>query len=112
MKSDEKTSSLESFEKYRPWTRNQLAELANKHPEFSEVLTDVQMASRVFPFRLSSHVIDNLIKWGNLRDDPFFHLLIPTLEMLEEGHREALREVCLSGDESRISSVVNQSGSI
>lgn len=103
----EKVSISESVQKYRPWTRNQLAELADKHPEFSEVLTDVQMASRVFPFRLSSYVIDNLIRWDDLEEDPFFHLLIPTMEMLEEGHREALREVCLSGDESRISSVVN-----
>jgi KamA family protein len=94
-------------QKYRPWTRNQLAELADQHPEFAEVLTDVQMASRVFPFRLSTHVIDNLIKWDDLEDDPFFHLLIPTLKMLEEKHREALQEVCLSGDESKISSVVN-----
>ncbi len=103
----EEASISESFQKYRPWTRNQLAELADKHPEFSEVLSDVQMASRVFPFRLSSHVIDNLIRWDDLEEDPFFHLLIPTTKMLEEGHREALREVCLSGDESRISSVVN-----
>jgi KamA family protein len=103
----EKASISESFQKYRPWTRNQLVELADKHPEFSEVLTDVQMASRVFPFRLSSHVIDNLIRWDDLEEDPFFHLLVPTMEMLEKGHREALREACLSGDESRISSVVN-----
>ena len=65
------------------------------------------MASRVFPFRLSSHVIDNLIRWDDLEEDPFFHLLVPTMKMLEKGHRETLREVCLSGDESRISSVVN-----
>ena len=103
----EKVPISESFQKYQPWTRNQLAELADKHHEFLEVLTDVQMASRVFPFRLSSHVIDNLIRWDDLEKDPFFHLLIPTLKMLEEGHREALREVCLSGDESKISSVVN-----
>lgn len=107
MRDAEKEPSSEPLEKYRPWTRNQLAELVNKHPEFSEVLEDVQMASRVFPFRLSTHVIDNLIKWDNLREDPFFHLLIPTLDMLEEGHREALQEVCLSGDEARITSVVN-----
>ncbi len=86
MRDAEKEPSSEPLEKYRPWTRNQLAELVNKHPEFSEVLEDVQMASRVFPFRLSTHVIDNLIKWDNLREDPFFHLLIPTLDMLEEGH--------------------------
>ena len=102
----EKVSISEPFQKYRPWTRNQLSELADKHPGFSEVLTDVQMASRVFPFRLSSHVIDNLIRWDDLEEDPFFHLLIPTLKMLEEGHREALREACLSGDEVRITSVV------
>ena len=83
----EEVSISEPFQKYRPWTRNQLAELADKHPEFSEVLTDVQMASRVFPFRLSSHVIDNLIRWDDLEEDPFFHLLIPTMKMLEEGHR-------------------------
>ena len=102
----EKVSISEPVSKYLPWTRNRLAELADKHREFSEVLADVQMASRVFPFRLSSQVIDNLIRWDDLEEDPFFHLLIPTMKMLEEGHREALREACFSGDESRISSVV------
>ena len=106
MKDTENVSISESFQKYRPWTRNQLAELADKHPIFSEVLADVQMASRVFPFRLSAHVIDNLIRWDNLEEDPFFHLLIPTLKMLGEGHREALRKACLNGDESIISTVV------
>jgi len=106
-KEAEEVSKTEPPKKYMPWTRNRLVELANKHQEFSKVLKDVQMASRVFPFRLSSHVIDNLIRWDNLEEDPFFHLLIPTMKMLEKGHREALREVCLSGDESKISTVVN-----
>ena len=106
-KEAEEVSNTEPPKKYMPWTRNRLVELANKHQEFSKVLKDVQMASRVFPFRLSSHVIDNLIRWDNLEEDPFFHLLIPTMKMLEKGHREALREVCLSGDESKISTVVN-----
>jgi KamA family protein len=48
-----------------------------------ELLHGVRVASAVFPFRVNSYILDHLIDWKNIPNDPIFQLVFPQKEMLE-----------------------------
>ena len=43
---------------------------------------EMQVIANVLPFRVNDYVLENLIDWGNIPDDPMFRLLFPQREML------------------------------
>ncbi|WP_019590210.1 MULTISPECIES: KamA family radical SAM protein [unclassified Thioalkalivibrio] len=43
---------------------------------------DMRVVSSVLPFRINEYVIDELIDWDNIPDDPMFQLTFPQREML------------------------------
>ncbi len=45
---------------------------------------DMQIVAKVLPFRVNTYVIDNLIDWSNVPDDPLFRLVFPNRAMLSE----------------------------
>ena len=42
----------------------------------------IEVVGRVLPFKTNNYVIDELINWGNIPDDPIFTLTFPRSEML------------------------------
>lgn len=47
-----------------------------------DILTAIRVVSKVLPFRASNYVIDELIDWDNIPDDPIFQLVFPQPGML------------------------------
>ncbi len=70
-------------------------------PQVMEHLSDdqifeVEVVGHVFPFKTNNYVVDELIQWGDVPNDPMFCLTFPQRGMLQEEHFErmakALRE--------------------
>ena len=59
----------------------------------SEILEAVEIVGSVLPFKTNSHVVDNLIDWNNIPDDPMFKLTFPQKEMLLPHHYEEIKSV-------------------
>jgi KamA family protein len=51
----------------------------------------------VFPFRVNSYVIDELIDWSNIPDDPIFQLTFPQPGMLEVHDLEQMERLLAQG---------------
>lgn len=68
--------------------------IAEKHPEILPHLDDIRLSGLVFPFKASPYIVDELIDWSvgseRIRDDPFYKLVFPTLDMLGGKHRAKL----------------------
>ncbi|MEU4846746.1 KamA family radical SAM protein [Streptomyces gilvosporeus] len=62
----------------------------------------VNVVSQVLPFRTNQYVLDELIDWDRIPDDPIFRLNFPHRTMLEDADYTALREVLAGGDKGRI----------
>ena len=45
---------------------------------------EMKVVSSVFPFRVNNYVIDNLIDWHKVPDDPIFQLVFPQKGMLDD----------------------------
>lgn len=51
-----------------------------------ELRFEMQVVASVLPFRVNQYVIDELIDWDAVPDDPLFQLAFPQRGMLEEAH--------------------------
>ena len=60
-----------------------MAALAKERGAAADLVHDIDVVSRVLPFKVSAHAIDNLIDWERAPDDPIYRLLFP--------HRDILR---------------------
>ncbi len=54
-------------------------------------IDDLKMLTKVFPFKVSAYVLDELIDWKNRQDDPIYRLTFPQREMLLEKHWKLLK---------------------
>ncbi len=70
-------------ERYRPVVRQSLNGLAQfKHLSREDRLKMIAV-TYVLPFKSNSYVIENLIDWDNIPNDPIYQLTFPQQEMLE-----------------------------
>ena len=51
-----------------------------------EMIHNIKVVGSVIPFRVNQYVIDELIDWSNIPDDPIFQLTFPQKEMLSPEH--------------------------
>ncbi len=73
---------------YKSYTQHnfrQLPQMAHLTPEQIE---DIDVVSHVLPFKSNNYVVDELINWDNVPDDPIFTLTFPRKEMLIPRHYE------------------------
>ena len=52
----------------------------------SQTRFDIRVVSSVLPFKVNSYVIDQLIDWSDIPEDPIYQLTIPQRGMLSEAH--------------------------
>jgi len=65
----------------------QIEQLSNLPAEYRKILRAVSM---VLPFRANNYIVDELIDWNNIPEDPIFQLTFPQPGMLKE---EYLNEI-------------------
>lgn len=83
--------------KYRVFTRNDLAAIPELNRLSPDVRLSMQAVASVLPFRVNNYVIENLIRWDNVPDDPIFQLTFPQPGMLEPGDLRRLRTLLEKG---------------
>ncbi len=57
---------------------------------------DIEVVGRVLPFKVNNFVIDNLIEWGDVPNDPIFILTFPQRDMLLAEHYAEIAEFSVS----------------
>jgi len=59
----------------------------------ANMIKDIEIVGRVLPFKTNNYVIDELIDWDRVEDDPIFTLNFPRKEMLEKKHYQAVNNL-------------------
>ena len=79
-------------------------------PQLSGLSADDRFAMRVvahvFPFRANNYVVDELIDWSRVPDDPIFRLTFPQRDMLRPDEFSLLADAVEGGERSAISEIV------
>ena len=72
-------------------------------------IKDIEVVGSVLPFKTNNYVVDNLIDWSNVPNDPMFKLTFPQKDMLLPHHYEAIERVINSGaDKKKIKEAANE----
>jgi L-lysine 2,3-aminomutase len=66
----------------RVYTQERLAELALDRGLSEAYVRDLRVVATVLPFRVNDYVVDELIDWSAVPDDPIFRLTFPHRDML------------------------------
>jgi len=75
-------------------TKSAIPSLLSKHSKLSpSFIRQVQAASHVYPFRANNYVVENLINWDNVPEDPIFRLTFPQPEMLHDADMQRVLSV-------------------
>lgn len=67
-----------------------IPQLINLKEEYMEA---IKVVGNVLPFKTNNYVINELINWDNLENDPIFKLTFPQRGMLNEEHYQAMKIV-------------------
>ena len=81
--------------KFKPFIRQTIVNARQWEwipPEHQEA---VQVVSHVLPFRTNEYVLDHLIDWNNIPDDPIYRLVFPHKDMLAPEDYAQLRDMVL-----------------
>ena len=83
---------------FRVFTRNNMAEIPQLQalPESERIA--MSAVSAVLPFRVNRYVLDELIRWSDVPNDPMFQLTFPQPEMLARDDVARMTELLLEGE--------------
>lgn len=79
--------------KYKAYTRRDLGKLPQMESLSAHMRASMSAVSAVFPFRVNNYVVEELIDWNNVPDDPIFQLTFPQAGMLEAKDREHMLDL-------------------
>ena len=72
--------------KYRAYTLHNYKEIPQIENLTPEDIEAIEVVGRVLPFKANNYVVEELIDWNNIPNDPIFTLTFPRKEMLSEDH--------------------------
>ncbi|TFW27410.1 lysine 2,3-aminomutase [Massilia arenosa] len=94
--------SLETLpDKFKPYTRQSISQARQWQWMAPELREAVQVVSHVLPFRTNAYVMDHLIDWAKVPDDPIYRLTFPHKDMLPAHEYEHLRDLVLGGGDAK-----------
>ncbi len=82
---------------FRVYTNRQIREIPALQNLPEQLRFEIEVVANVLPFRVNEYVIESLIDWDRVPDDPLFRLVFPQREMLEPGAFERMAELMKSG---------------
>jgi KamA family protein len=89
-KRDEEFARSDPYRAYGPRDLERIPQIGCLTPEHKLV---IQAVSKVLPFRVNRYVLDELIDWNNIPQDPIFQLTFPQREMLDPSDFRRMRDL-------------------
>ena len=89
-----KTEKLAPYRAYAQHNFKQIPQVARLS---KEELFNIEVVSHVLPFKSNNYVVDELIDWDNVENDPIFTLTFPRKEMLQPDHFNEMKAVIERG---------------
>ena len=101
--------TADALPKFKPYTRQTIRQAPQWELLTPEQQEAVQVVSHVLPFRTNQYVLEQLIDWDNIPDDPIYRLVFPHRDMLPAHEYWQLRDLVLvKQDEAAAQQLVRQ----
>jgi len=87
---------------YQPVTRTSYGSLPPIQQLDSELREQIEVVSAVFPFRTNAYIVDHLIDWEKVPDDPIYQLTFPQRGMLSDDDYSAIATLIRRGAKAEL----------
>ena len=79
--------------RYKAYTRKDIDSIPQLGALPERLRRRMKVVARILPFRVNNYVVENLIDWSAIPDDPIYQLTIPQPEMLEPADFERVYDL-------------------
>lgn len=83
--------------KYRAFTLQTYRQVPQLNALSDDEKFAIDVVGQVLPFRINNYVIDQLIDWENVPNDPIYRLTVPQRGMLQPEHFNAMAKLLRNG---------------
>ena len=88
--------------RYRAYGRSHLDRLEQLDGLLVDQKVALKAVSAVFPFKVNAYVLDHLIDWSDIPNDPIYQLTFPQAGMLEPDDFSKLSDLVIRGEDERL----------
>lgn len=98
-----------SSHRYKPYTLRTFRDIPQTGRLSKDALFDIEVVANVFPFKTNNYVVDELINWDDVPNDPMFILNFPQRDMLKPRHFNRMADLLKRGaSPEEVRSVANE----
>ncbi|WP_197910420.1 KamA family radical SAM protein [Desulfosarcina ovata] len=95
--------------KYIPFTRKNYHKIEQIKKLKKTAISDIDVVSRVFPFKTNNYVVNELIDWDNVEHDPLYMINFPQKELISQKNFDLVSSMLKNGtDKSLISRTIRK----
>ncbi len=88
-------------ETYKAYTLHNFRDIPEIQLLSDEQIFDIEVVGQIFPFKTNKYVVNELIDWDNVPDDPLFILTFPQKGMLRPSHYNEMAALIRGGADRR-----------
>ena len=88
--------------RFQVYTQRNLDQIQQLQCLSEELRFDIRVVAQVLPFRVNQYVIDELIAWEDVPNDPIFRLVFPQREMLDPAHFSQIADLLRANAEQSV----------
>ncbi|NIS38663.1 lysine 2,3-aminomutase [Candidatus Saccharibacteria bacterium] len=100
---------MELAYKYQAYTLHNFSKIPQVAKISADTKFDIRVVAHVLPFKSNSYVINELINWDDVPNDPMYRLTFPQKEMLKPDHYAEMAKVLQqTNDREKIERVANR----
>ncbi len=100
--------TLSNIEQFQVYTERQLEKIPHIHRLSAEQRFNMRVVAHVLPFRVNRYVIEELIDWDKVPDDPIFQLTFPQPGMLSDDQFQRMADALHSSNTAKISTSIQR----
>ncbi|WP_135604466.1 KamA family radical SAM protein [Methanococcoides sp. NM1] len=79
--------------KYSAYTLSNYKDIPQIQDLSQQHLEEIEIAARILPFRVNNYVVEELINWNDVPNDPIFTLTFPNRDMLLPQHYKKMADL-------------------
>ncbi len=101
--------SIEQMHKYRSFALHNFRAIPQVQDLDEALIEAIEVVGHVLPFKTNNYVVDELIDWSNIPNDPIYTLTFPRKEMLLPHHYERMKNLLNAGaNKDEIKALANE----
>ena len=95
--------------KYKAYNLSNFQNIPMFKSQPKSIIDAINIVGRVLPFKVNNYIIDELIDWSNIPDDPLYTLVFPRRLMLTDKHYAAVEKLIKKkASETEINFTINE----